>query len=716
MLYKGLIIDSHCTKDAASKDAAGKSFKGWQQKEQTASDWIHELELGKTIVLAEMESKEDGSWTHGSDNFIRTFFVFADADHIKGVEIDRKTGEDANPKGVEPWTHDTGLSELYPNLKNQVYAVGQSVNSMQKKPYHRRYRIIFKFDEPIETAEHYKQILEELFVAYPIISPKKRSPGQPVFGNFRQGYNRFNICGNTLKLSAYPYVQPKTKSTSKAYSDKIDLSVLEYVDGNNYDDWLMVGMALYNEGEPCSVWDHWSSRSDKYEAGKCQEKWDTFGKSASQVRWGTVVQMAKERGYQTQKHYVTDPPEAIPEPVREPEIETADIPFPSAVLKNTLFGIYEKMYQGKNETCPAFRFAELSTVLGAVLGRKVGLAEGRETLYPNLYSCLVGKAGIARKSTSVFAAAKMIERLDVDLLETMYDLATVEGLLDKFRDLEDLRMLCIVDEFKWVFAKSKQRTSEGLFARLNTLFNSPEIETHTTKGDPITAIRPNFSFMTSITPAWFFENMTHSHVHGGVVSRFAFFLHEQQPFLSDSEVQRPEYDDIKAVDNYLETSANFEGKILLTYADDVREADKEMYHQRMQKISEVDEVIGTAIIRTDVYVKKFMILLSWAENSDADKIELPIFEAAHAIGEYLIKVNERLFGNLAVDKFTEQELRVLKHLDALGGSATKSELSRKIGSQHLSSRDLMRILEALVQNEKIGLFKEGNATKVIRIN
>jgi P4 family phage/plasmid primase-like protien len=56
---------------------------------------------------------------------------------------------------------------------------------------------------------------------------------------------------------------------------------------DHYDDWLRVGMALYNGGYPCELWDEWSRQSAKYSIGVCQSKWRSFGGST-----GTPVTVA----------------------------------------------------------------------------------------------------------------------------------------------------------------------------------------------------------------------------------------------------------------------------------------------------------------------------------------------------------------------------------------------------------------------------------------
>ena len=68
--------------------------------------------------------------------------------------------------------------------------------------------------------------------------------------------------------------------------------VLKYIPPGDldYSEWILVGMALKNEGYDCSVWDRWSARGDpRYVKGVCEEKWKTFGSHPSPVTAGTIV-------------------------------------------------------------------------------------------------------------------------------------------------------------------------------------------------------------------------------------------------------------------------------------------------------------------------------------------------------------------------------------------------------------------------------------------
>lgn len=64
-------------------------------------------------------------------------------------------------------------------------------------------------------------------------------------------------------------------------------------------EWIMVGMALKEEGCPCSVWDEWSRKDTRYHPGECEKKWEGFRGSDKLVKAGTIVKMAKDRGWKS---------------------------------------------------------------------------------------------------------------------------------------------------------------------------------------------------------------------------------------------------------------------------------------------------------------------------------------------------------------------------------------------------------------------------------
>lgn len=77
------------------------------------------------------------------------------------------------------------------------------------------------------------------------------------------------------------------------------LEALKYIDAasTSYEEWVQVGMALKTEGYDWTVWDSWSQADKRYKPGECERKWKSFTGSAKPVSGGTIVQMAKERGF-----------------------------------------------------------------------------------------------------------------------------------------------------------------------------------------------------------------------------------------------------------------------------------------------------------------------------------------------------------------------------------------------------------------------------------
>ena len=77
------------------------------------------------------------------------------------------------------------------------------------------------------------------------------------------------------------------------------LSALKHIDVATLDraDWIAVGMALKEEGFPCSVWDDWSRNDTRYHAGECERLWKGFRGSGNPVKAGTIIQMAQDRGW-----------------------------------------------------------------------------------------------------------------------------------------------------------------------------------------------------------------------------------------------------------------------------------------------------------------------------------------------------------------------------------------------------------------------------------
>lgn len=80
------------------------------------------------------------------------------------------------------------------------------------------------------------------------------------------------------------------------------LAALESVDPASlaYQEFVEIGMALKHEGLPFEAWDSWAARDAARYKGTLRRKWDGFGdgNAASPVTAGTLVQYARDRGWE----------------------------------------------------------------------------------------------------------------------------------------------------------------------------------------------------------------------------------------------------------------------------------------------------------------------------------------------------------------------------------------------------------------------------------
>jgi RecA-family ATPase len=81
---------------------------------------------------------------------------------------------------------------------------------------------------------------------------------------------------------------------------------LSYVPADNYSDWVKIGGALCDTGQPWArqLWDAWSQKSSKFDPDYQDEKWTQLSasKSAKPAGVGTIIHIARQNGFTGSKH------------------------------------------------------------------------------------------------------------------------------------------------------------------------------------------------------------------------------------------------------------------------------------------------------------------------------------------------------------------------------------------------------------------------------
>lgn len=110
----------------------------------------------------------------------------------------------------------------------------------------------------------------------------------------------YDICDAPIELINLLEKEVIIKSDIEVELSNSQISeMMEYIPNNDddYDHWIMVGMALNEAGADYLEWVKWSSKSPKHEEKQMLYKWNSFGKNPNRYSLGTLIYLAKENGY-----------------------------------------------------------------------------------------------------------------------------------------------------------------------------------------------------------------------------------------------------------------------------------------------------------------------------------------------------------------------------------------------------------------------------------
>ncbi|MDE0041847.1 MAG: PriCT-2 domain-containing protein, partial [Candidatus Poribacteria bacterium] len=97
--------------------------------------------------------------------------------------------------------------------------------------------------------------------------------------------------------TTFPRYKEGTNVKNPFADDAALADALRHVPPDDYETWLLVGMAIHHDGGELSLWEEWSRFApSKYEAGACERKWHTFTAGGG-ITLGTVYDLAKRNGW-----------------------------------------------------------------------------------------------------------------------------------------------------------------------------------------------------------------------------------------------------------------------------------------------------------------------------------------------------------------------------------------------------------------------------------
>lgn len=190
-------------------------------------------------------------------------------------------------------------------------------------------------------------------------------------------------------------------------------------------------------------------------------------------------------------------------------------------------------YMRTQETAHAFDWWCGMWCISAACGRRVVVARPRAPVFMNFYTILVGDSGVARKSTSVNTAGRLVRELVADDEAMGYIDAKMTGekldeLLHNRTAATGTGQLCIAISELAVFLGT-ERYVANMPTLLTDLYDCPA---YRHGGGTITrgeCIQRNVfvTFLSASTPVWLLKTVNPNVVEGGFASRCLFVVSNQ---------------------------------------------------------------------------------------------------------------------------------------------------------------------------------------------
>ncbi|GFO73417.1 hypothetical protein BJAS_P4209 [Bathymodiolus japonicus methanotrophic gill symbiont] len=198
------------------------------------------------------------------------------------------------------------------------FNVGQFDNDEQFKEIFYKFEYLFKVEHGITIDPACKDILRLCFTSYDpdyfinddAVEIDVNAMDLPAINNVFESPDNDLPVQNIPSLVAVPDAHPWTAERIK--------EVIKHIPSEDYDQWIMVGMAIYHSGANggFSVWDEWSKTSKKYNKTEISKKWCSFdnGDNPKNVSMGTVVKLSREHTKQIKWNHTTMKGKPIPTP------------------------------------------------------------------------------------------------------------------------------------------------------------------------------------------------------------------------------------------------------------------------------------------------------------------------------------------------------------------------------------------------------------------
>lgn len=522
-------------------------------------------------------------------------------------------------------------------------------------------------------------------------------------------------------------------------------SALSYIDADDRDTWIQVGLALKSTmtgDQAKGIWTEWSMKSDKFDATAQEKTWK--GLKPHDISIASIFHLAKQKGWTTTYTDADNIPSGTSERPIIVKSGTAAIVvksakflskpiFPKTLLRppGLLGEITDYMNTNAIKDQPILHVGAAFALAGAMMGRRY---ETDTEIRTNVYIIGLGDSGCG-KETARSCIKKILQASNKKGLAEICATEEIASDTAIYNTLnENPAQIFLLDEIGKLLQMTRSAAKSphlfGIPSVLLKLYASSNAKmsakSYADTKKNVVLNNPHLCIYGSATQDQFYNSLTVDNISDGLISRMLIFESEERDPMEKFGLKktRPPMDLLNKIEylygqptnHYLE--GNVDGTeavrpLIVDYSNDAEMLARKYsidMHERRSKLGE-DDKAGAVFNRAALTVRKLALICAISEDVYNTH---PMIKVDHI--DYAVQLTNYLMDNMyyAVEKNLaeseyEQSLKKVYNLIALKGSLSMSQITRK--TQNLTSKIRNDILHALVESEKIQEVFEISATK-----
>lgn len=503
-------------------------------------------------------------------------------------------------------------------------------------------------------------------------------------------------------------------------------SALSYLNPSmNYEDWIKVGMALHNGGEPMATWDSWSRSGSNYKPNCCKPHWRSFGKSSNPITVATLFDMAMQAGYVPIPPVDNSPNPAqgfidrLKEKREHKLVPKIDRPVTPAInldalpplIADTIKWIVSQSLRQQ----PQLAFMNVIAALGALYGRRYQSPTGFRT---NIYMVGVAPTGAGKEQSrkcikSILLLSSLNNILGGDKIRSAEGIITMlANFPRRLIQLDELGMFLQAIAHK--NASGYERKISQTITQLYTDAQSGHDSGHLASKDaePTVIMNPNLCIYGTTTLQSYTDALKREAIKSGELNRFIIMPGiDHPPIVRTAHNGNPPESLLKqwisAKNEVLKIGGGLSDTALVVVepvtvqeASNCRERFWEMAEYG-EKQNRTDEDFGPLWIRYAENAAKIASIIAIARSPSQPVIFSEDYDLGERIVRHSVEYTISLARNhMSSGDFERNYQRVIAKVEKEPG-IKRSHLGQYMKNFNLNSNQLNELIKTLVDNEEV---------------